>query len=395
MSKRDTKLIKVALIAYRDDLNVGGSLRVLETLARALDATRVQAHIVFTYGGPGPVSSNATVPVHFLEAKGPHDVAAWMRARRVMEQIDPDILHFHVPAFWLHAALMGLGYVKVAHFHGPYGLDHMTAAQRLLMRQMGKIVDASVCITRGMRRDVLAAGWATPDRTFAVYNGIECDSFEALPPRDEAKAVFGIPPDALVVGVVCRLAWYKGCRDAVRIIARMSPKWHLLFCGDGPMRGYLQEVAEQEGVAGRVHFAGMLHDTRRGYTAMDAFLFLSRLEPFGLVIAEAMAAGVPVFGLTGEGEYRDPLYPLVTSDNAIFLDRVHPGDHGSPEPTAIIHGLARQIEDYGRNPRGYDGMVERARQWVRQRFDASVQAEAMCETYELALGRPTDAPHRK
>ena len=44
--------LRVAMVLYRDDLNVGGSLRVVEILAHALDPRRVEAHIVFAYGGP-------------------------------------------------------------------------------------------------------------------------------------------------------------------------------------------------------------------------------------------------------------------------------------------------------------------------------------------------------
>ena len=58
------------------------------------------------------------------------------------------------------------------------------------------------------------------------------------------------------------------------------------------MKPLLMDVAKEAGVANRTHFAGVLADMRGAYAAMDAFLFLSKLEPFGLVIAEAMAARI-------------------------------------------------------------------------------------------------------
>ena len=63
--------IRVALILYRDDLNLGGSLRVVEMLAHALDPERVEAHIVFTYGGPGPSPAGAASPVTFCSRAVP------------------------------------------------------------------------------------------------------------------------------------------------------------------------------------------------------------------------------------------------------------------------------------------------------------------------------------
>src|ERR1700675_1253195 len=61
-SQGTARPIRVVLVLYRDDLNLGGSLRVVEILANALDPERVDAHIVFAYGGPGPIASRVNVP---------------------------------------------------------------------------------------------------------------------------------------------------------------------------------------------------------------------------------------------------------------------------------------------------------------------------------------------
>jgi glycosyltransferase involved in cell wall biosynthesis len=268
----------------------------------------------------------------------------------------------------------------------------MSWLHRLLATQTHRIVDAELCLTRGMRAMVLGLGWGVPDRTWTVSNAVDCASYVNIPAKKEAREALGLPQDCLVVGIVCRLAWYKGCRDALRILARLDERWHLVFCGDGPMREYLAEVAQLEGIGRRTHFAGMLDDMRPAYAAMDAFLFLSKLEPFGLVIAEAMACRVPVFGLAAEGEYQDALYPLVTPDNSVFVNRANPGDYNSPEPAPLLDEVARRITDYGNDPKSYRDMIDRAHAWIVNRFDGRVQSESMLEIYELVLGRPTDSP---
>jgi glycosyltransferase involved in cell wall biosynthesis len=391
-SPKAARPIRLVLVLYRDDLNLGGSLRVVEILANALDPARVEAHIVFAYGGPGPIASRATVPCHFLNAKGPIDIRSWWRARSVISSINPDIVHFHNPAYWLHAALIGKKHKKLFHLHGPFFPKKMSFFQRWLMARSSRLADATVCITRSMRQMVLQLGWGEPDRTWTVYNGIDCAAPATAPSKREARFSLGLPYDGMVIGVVCRLAWYKGCRDAIRVLERLHPQWRLLFCGDGPMKEYLIEQAKQAGVADRTHFAGVLTDMRAAYASMDAFLFLSKLEPFGLVIAEAMAARVPVFGLAAEGAYRDSLYPLITSDNSVFIERSSPGDYISPEPAALIDELARHINEYGLNPESHRDTVDRAQRWVFERFDARVQAEAMLEIYDFVLGCPSDVP---
>jgi glycosyltransferase involved in cell wall biosynthesis len=315
-----------------------------------------------------------------------------MRARRVFDGINPDIVHFHNPVYWLHAALAGKRFRKLFHLHGPFFPDKMSFMERRMMSQTGRLADATVCITREVRELALRLGWSAPDRTWTVNNGIDCRAAATAPGKYEARRALGLPEDSLVIGVVSRLAWYKGCGDAVRILARLNPRWHLVFCGDGPLRPHLTDIAAQLGVSHRTHFTGMLADTRPAYAAMDAFLFLSRLEPFGLVIAEAMAAGVPVFGLGAEGAYRDPLYPLITPENAVFVERSSPGDYFSPEPAGVLGELARKIDRFGEDPEAHRPVTDRAQRWVRERFDARVHADAMTEVYELVLRHPAGAP---
>jgi glycosyltransferase involved in cell wall biosynthesis len=79
--------------------------------------------------------------------------------------------------------------------------------------------------------------------------------------------------------------------------ARSSPHAHLVFAGDGPMRGELEQSAARSSAAGRVHFLGFLHGDRLGhaYLASDLLVLPSRWhEGWGVVVQEALAAGLPV-----------------------------------------------------------------------------------------------------
>src|SRR5207237_3931965 len=99
--------VRVAIIQYRDDAVVGGSLRVGETIANHLDSGRIEAHLVFAYGDCGAVSEKAKVPVHHLHASSSKDLRSWGRARRLLREIDPHIIHFVDPVNWLAFASLG------------------------------------------------------------------------------------------------------------------------------------------------------------------------------------------------------------------------------------------------------------------------------------------------
>jgi glycosyltransferase involved in cell wall biosynthesis len=124
--------------------------------------------------------------------------------------------------------------------------------------------------------------------------------------RAVARARFGIPEQAVVVGHVGRLAAEKNLGFLTNALARAattSKRLHVLVVGDGPERASMQRELEAAGLGARIHFAG----TRSGrqlidaYAAMDVFAFASHSETQGMVLAEAMSAGLPVVALDASG----------------------------------------------------------------------------------------------
>lgn len=76
-----------------------------------------------------------------------------------------------------------------------------------------------------------------------------------------------------------------------------------LILGDGPLLEPLRRLFRERGLEARLHAPGFLQgqELADGYHAMDAFAFASRSETQGLVVGEAMAAGLPVVALDGPG----------------------------------------------------------------------------------------------
>src|SRR5207302_4259308 len=163
-------------------------------------------------------------------------------------------------------------------------------------------------------------GLGTRDRLWTVYNAVDVSRFQMLPSRVDARRQLGVPTDVRLLAMVGRLTFNKGGWDALNVLTRLDDDWHLMFVGEGPYRGELGTLVRQRCLGDRVHFIEPLADVRPAYAAMDVFLFLTRYEPFGLVLAEAMAAGVPVLCLGALGEYREKSCPLVLPDNDVFVE---------------------------------------------------------------------------
>ncbi len=116
---------------------------------------------------------------------------------------------------------------------------------------------------------------------------------------------------------------------------------------------------------------------------MDAFLLLARYDTFGIATAEAMASGVPVFGLEGEGEYREPEYPLITSTNAVLIPRRNKNNYDEEEPEEeVIAALAKQLRVMEKSRDAFAPMRDEARSWVVTRFSVERQARLLAEVYE-------------
>jgi glycosyltransferase involved in cell wall biosynthesis len=383
------------MVHYRDDVSAGGSLRVGETIANNLDPARISAEFVFAYGGHGPVSARTKLPAHFIGAKGPKDFAAWRRARTLFAKLQPDIIHFQEGVVWLRTALTGMPGKKIVHVHGRYSAFHpphrtprekvKSALNERVSQTYFKSTDAQICINSATRDWLLDLGWITKEKSCVVYNAIDASRFASLVPRSTARAQLGLPQDKLLIGMICRLVWEKGCAEFLSILERLPERWHGVICGDGPLKADLQRDCEQRGLANRVHFLGSLDDVLPVYEAIHAYAFVSQYDGFGLAVAEAMAASVPVFGIARAGDYSEAAYPLITAENSSMVQCAD--DAGLED--AIQH-VASHVAKYGDSPTPSRHSVESARAWVSRLFNESVQAEAMTRVYEdiSSQGRP-------
>ena len=122
-----------------------------------------------------------------------------------------------------------------------------------------------------------------------------------------ARQQHGIPAEALVVGHVGRLTAEKNLEYLTRTIClflQRDEAAHSFIVGDGPLRERIGELCKEAGVSDRLHLsAGALEGQALcdAYAAMDFLAFASQSETQGMVLAEAMAAGLPVVALDASG----------------------------------------------------------------------------------------------
>jgi glycosyltransferase involved in cell wall biosynthesis len=121
--------------------------------------------------------------------------------------------------------------------------------------------------------------------------GNPVDPIRALGYGEDMRKRAGIPKNAKVLLWVHRLSGEKWPSLAVRIGHALPSEWYTVLCGAGSLE---TEVAGLVGESGRVRWVGPVDNPGDWLRAADVFLSTADQEGFGLAVAEAMLAGVPV-----------------------------------------------------------------------------------------------------
>ncbi|MDD3483739.1 glycosyltransferase family 4 protein [Azovibrio restrictus] len=146
-----------------------------------------------------------------------------------------------------------------------------------------------------------------------IPNGVDPDTFAPRAKNLALRQQLGIPGDAQVVISVGRLVGWKGLHTLIQTLPEL-PHLHYLAVGKGEARTQLEALAQQLGVASRVHFAGeVAHNQLPEYfNAADCFAQPSiGEEAFGISVAEAMSCGLPVLA-SDQGGLREVVAPSRT-----------------------------------------------------------------------------------
>ena len=138
-----------------------------------------------------------------------------------------------------------------------------------------------------------------------IPTGVDCAQF-ASGDEERARQQANIPEDAFVIGHVGRLAPEKNLlflAQAVAMFLQQASHAYFLIVGDGVCIQEMEAIFEQVGVRNQIYFAGVQQapELMDYYHAMDLFVFASKTETQGMVLAEAMSAGVPVIALDAPG----------------------------------------------------------------------------------------------
>jgi len=300
--------------------------------------------------------------------------AYWLRSSmRVMaaaSRVRADLIH----ANNLHSAAVS---VPAAAF-GRAGLvwharDAAGAAR--LSRIIGRLSVRVIAVSNWVRERIVAQG-VDARKVVVVHNGVEDVAPGGATPA--ARETASRTP-FVFANVAQFVPWKKQAlflAAAVRV-AREMPHARFWLVGDDVFRrnalyaGRLRRRVEKDDLSGRVVFTGWRRDMAAVYARIDCLVHAADAEPFGRVLIEAMAAGVPVIAVNAAG----PAEIVIDGVTGILV----PPD----DPAAMAAAMLRIAADRRLAAR----LSASAREDVARRFAAQLAAERVERIYgELLPG---------
>jgi UDP-glucose:(heptosyl)LPS alpha-1,3-glucosyltransferase len=354
--------LRIAFVVHDYNRHMGHSRYVAELASRFKRDHEVHV-FANTFDEPDPVGITY------------HHVPAWRRYTL------STILTFVLPATALvrgrfdivHAqGLCGLRHnVATAHFCQPGWYDALVRANgaltwrqllsRALITPLERLALAKrstrrvIAISDLMRRD-LAQFFGRADGVRVIYHGVDSEKFHPRNRtvcRDRLRSELGAAQGECLALFVGNLQ--KGAAAAIRATARVDGVRLVLVSGSNTDAD--RAVARAEGAAYRVVFHPFSKYIEQFFAAADVFIFPTIYEPYGMVISEAMASGLPV----------------ITSRGAGAAELIEHGESGwltadSWDSDQIAEGLRAVVADPG----------------LRQRMGAAARAKIEAYTWDRA-----------
>jgi glycosyltransferase involved in cell wall biosynthesis len=288
--------IKVAQVRWCEP--TGGVERVLRDIARYADPSRSDLRFFFlARSGPfmGDIQ-NMGYQVDLIPASSGSDISMrWNLAQR-LRQFGPDVIHEHgIPPLvrpimrWATGAtLLGFehGEIAINERKGKPWLNSLNGTEYRLFSQTVVVNSAAngalVQITHGL----------TPERIKVVHIGVDLDAFQPCPGDNNR---FPGP----VLGYVGRVQNYDKGVDLLpgivkSLLAAGCDDLRMQVIGDGPDLASLQSQVIDQGLSPYFEFFGARSDVAALLSQIDILVVPSRMEAFGLVSIEALAAGTSV-----------------------------------------------------------------------------------------------------
>jgi glycosyltransferase involved in cell wall biosynthesis len=352
-----------------------GGGRQVRYLIAGLAARGVTNALVCVRGGalatnPPPAE---VVP---LAIGGDLDFRAIGRLRRALRALAPDLVHVHS-----RRGAELFGGVASALESLPAVLTRRVDSSepklwaRLKYARYGAVIALSVAI----ERQLVSAGIAR-DTIHRIPSAVDLERYRPdVRARERLRSAYGLPEDALVIGVVAQLIARKRHAWLIEALPELIHRWptvRVLSFGRGPLAAKLETRVGALGLQRHVRFAGFRDDLPALLPGFDVLAHPAEREGLGVALLESASCGVPVVACAVGG-----VVDVVRHERTGLLV---PAD----DPAAFRRALEHLLRDADERRR----LGDAARADVAARFGVEALVTAHERVYSAVLARARQEP---
>jgi glycosyltransferase involved in cell wall biosynthesis len=307
---------------------------------------------------------------HTLQADLPRAV----HLRPLLRELAPHLVHLNngvTPNRPALLAAMPLGLPVLCHERKIRRYDWI---DRLVVRRVSEVVCISDAVADALREQAL------PTRHLVtVHNAVDVDGLVPEVERELLRERLGLAPSDFVVVLVANFVGWKRHIDLVRAVVKLGsvvPGLRCLLLGgeiggdSAERRREVEELVASHGLGESVRLLGFRTDVAEVMSAADIMVHPAEHEPFGRVLIEAMACGLPVVATRTGG----PREIVEDGETGLLVDVRSPDSLAQAIRTLHVEAALRQA------------MGERARLRARERFGCESHARSIEKIYRELLG---------
>lgn len=299
---------RIKVVEIIADSDLGGGPSHVFGLLKNLDQKHFEPFLICPDGQlSNKVSQISGVKIFHVPFKSKFDIISVFELRNYLDKIrsssdpfGPIVIHSHGPraGFFASMASPKGGYkVYTEHrwdndYHLPNVLNELSQ-KKMLKRALSK-ADTVVAVSSSVRDFLIKNELADKKKILLIPNGVELSTqYPVRRAEKKIKAANRAP----VIGTIGSLNIQKGQEYLIRAmpeILESFPLATLEIVGDGELRENLRSKVKSSKLERHVSFLGRQSNVEKFLKKWDVFALPSVAETFGIVILEAMAAGVPV-----------------------------------------------------------------------------------------------------
>ena len=279
---------------------IGGAEQHVLSLLNNLDRSRFYPHLACLTRGPlATLAHKTNIPTQTFPMCFPLDLSPLPSLIHWARQKGINLIHTHgsranllgrLSAKWLGLPCLSTVHSSLAHdYLSPWSARLALGLDRLTL----PLTSGIITVSNHLAQEVALRGGQNIE---TIYNGQSPHTFkDPSQDRHQFRKQWGIPTNSFVIGTIGRLHPTKGqiylVKAAIQLHLRF-PDLHLLLIGDGPLRQDLESELRLNSLP--YTLTGYLPQAFKALPAMDLFVLPSASEGMGLVLLEAMQAGVPI-----------------------------------------------------------------------------------------------------